>query len=133
MDISLGKSASVSVFVDEHNIARAVGSGSAAVFATPMMIALMERAACEVLSGALEEGQTSVGIMINVEHTAASPIGAEISATATIEGVFGRKIEFTVFARDDMGEIGKGTHSRIIVDEAKFAAKASKRKSGETV
>jgi predicted thioesterase len=87
----------------------------------------MERAACIVLSDALEEGQTSVGTQINVSHTSASPIGAEISAAATITGVSGRKIDFTVTARDGAEEIGSGTHTRVIVDEAKFMAKVKAR------
>ena len=85
--IRLGKTASVTVTVDSSNTAKAVGSGSLDVFATPMMIALMEHAACEVLAGALDDGQTSVGTYISANHTAASPIGAKITATATINSV----------------------------------------------
>ena len=125
--ITTGKTADVKATVHEGNTARAVGSGSLDVFATPMMIALMERAACEVLSDALETGQTSVGTQINVSHTAASPVGAVITATATITNADGRKIEFAVTANDDAGEIGNGTHTRVIVDEKKFMAKAGGR------
>ena len=125
--LTLGKSANVSVTVDELNTAIAMKSGSLPVFATPSMVALMERAACECLADCLEEGQTSVGILINVEHTAASPVGAEITATAAIESVFGRKIEFAVTANDHAGEIGKGKHSRIIVDTERFMKKAAAR------
>jgi len=122
--VTIGKTASVSAAVDGSNTARAAGSGSLDVFATPMMIALMEKAACEALADALETGQTSVGTQINVCHTAASPLGSVITATATITGESGRKIEFAVTARDGAGEIGNGTHTRVIVDEAKFMAKA---------
>jgi predicted thioesterase len=125
--IAIGKTAVTAITVNESNTARAVGSGSVDVFATPMMIALMERAACEVLSGALEEDRTSVGTQIIVSHTAASLIGATITATATIASIDGRKIEFVVTARDDVGEIGEGTHTRVIVDKAKFLAKVSER------
>ena len=125
--LTIGKTATVSVTVDESNIAKTVGSGNLSVFATPMMIALMEKAACEVLSDTLEKGQTSVGVMINVEHTAASPVGSTIYATADIDYVFGRKIEFTVTAADNSGEIGKGKHTRVIVDEGQFIKKACDR------
>ena len=125
--ITLGKSATVSVTVETGNTAKAVGSGSLEVFATPMMIALMERAACEVLADVLEDGQTSVGTLINVEHTAASPIGAVITATAVIDYVFGRKIEFSVTAADGTNEIGKGKHTRMIVDATKFMSRVNKR------
>jgi len=126
--LALGKSASISAVVDESNIAKTVGSGSLNVFATPMMIALMERAACECLTDCLDEGQTSVGSSVSVEHTVASPLGTEITATATIEYVFGRKIEFKVSACDNVGEIGKGTHVRMIIDSERFMKKAETRK-----
>jgi predicted thioesterase len=125
--IAVAKTGTANMTVDENVTARAIGSGSLDVLATPMMIALMERAACAGLSDALEEGQTSVGTQINVSHTAASPIGAKITATATITGVSGRKIEFAVTASDGVKEIGIGTHTRVVVDEAKFMAKASGR------
>ena len=125
--ITIGKTATMKIEVDENNTARAVGSGSLDVFATPMMIALMERAACEALSDALEVGQTSVGTRISVSHTAASPPGSVITATARVTGDSGRKIEFAVTASDGAGEIGNGTHTRVIVDEAKFMVKAGRR------
>ena len=120
----LGKTASARTVVSENNTAAAVWSGALDVFSTPMMIALMERAACECLTDVLHLGETSVGIDINVSHTAASPIGAEITATAVIEAVHGRRIEFTVTASDKSGEIGKGKHNRVIVDTEKFMKKA---------
>jgi predicted thioesterase len=122
-ETAVGKTADASMTVSESDTACAVGSGSLDVFATPMMIALMERAACIVLSDVLEEGQTSVGTQIDVSHTAASRVGAEITATATITGVDGRKVDFVVTASDGAGEIGSGRHTRVIVDGAKFMAK----------
>ena len=120
MQAKQGKTASVSTTVNNSNTAKAVGSGSLNVFATPMMIALMEQAACECLADCLEQGQTSVGTNINVEHSAASPIGAKITATATIDLVDGRSLEFSVSASESGREIGKGKHTRVIVNEEKF-------------
>jgi len=119
-----GKAATVNATVNADNTAKAVGSGSLEVFATPMMVALMERAACECLAGCLGEGETSVGSLINVEHLAASPVGMEITASAAIDSVSGRKVEFTVTASDKSGEIGKGKHIRFIVDAGRFMKKA---------
>jgi len=119
----LGMTATVRSTVTENNTAKAVRSGSLDVFATPMMIALMEQAACECLSDCLNEGQTSVGSSVNVEHTKPSPVGAEITATATIEFVFGNRVEFIVTASDSSGEIGKGRHVRSIVDAERFSRK----------
>jgi predicted thioesterase len=125
--IFVGKTASVSTVVSEHNTAKAAGSGSLDVFATPFMIALMERASYDCLADGLESGQTSVGTSVNIDHTAASPIGASITATATITGIDGRKVEFEVTASDNKGEIGRGTHERFIVDSERFKSKAKAR------
>lgn len=118
-----GKSAMVSVTVTEQNTARAVGSGSLDVFATPMMIALMECAACAALADALDEGQTSVGVFISASHTAASPVGAQIGAVATITSRSGRSVEFDVSASSGGDCIGVGKHTRIIIDREKFMKK----------
>lgn len=121
--MDVGKTARASVSVTGQNTARAVGSGSLEVFATPMMIALMERAACAALADSLEEGQTSVGVSVSVSHTAASPVGALVTAEAVITSVSGRSVEFDVFARDENNCIGEGKHIRVIVDSAKFMKK----------
>ena len=126
----IGKTVSVTTVVTEDSTARAVGSGCLGVFATPMMLALMEQAACACLACTLAEGQTSVGTQANIAHTAASPIGAKITATAAITGVEGRRIDFAVSASDDAGEIGQGTHTRVIVDAEKIMLKADSRKAG---
>jgi predicted thioesterase len=118
--IFIGKTASVTTIVDATNTALAMKSGSLDVLATPSMIALMELAACVCLADGVDDGQTSVGTEINVRHVAASPVGAKITATATITEISGRRIEFEVIASDEKCEIGSGTHARVIVDTARF-------------
>ena len=125
--LALGASYSFESAVTEQNTAKAVGSGGLDVFATPMMIAMMERAACAVLSEALENGQTSVGTNINVSHIAASLVGSIVSAEAKIVSVRGRTVTFEVSASDESGEIGTGTHTRVIVDEARFMGRVKKK------
>ena len=128
----IGKTKEISVTVDREKLACTVGSGSLEVFATPMMIAAMEQAACTLLQEFLEEGQTSVGTMMHVAHSAATPLGMQVTATATITAQEGRKVEFEVSARDACGEIGRGTHTRFIVDTAKFLSKTNaKREAAE--
>jgi len=112
--------------VGPENTARAVCSGGIDVFATPMMIALMESAGCDCLQKFLENGITSVGTKVNIEHTAASPIGAKITATATVVSVSGRMVELQVSAKDDTREIGRGTHTRAIIHIDKFMAKLNR-------
>jgi len=125
--IAIGKTDTAQTTVNETNTAHAVSSGSLDVFATPMMIALMEQATCAVLADCLELGQTSVGTKISVEHTAASPLEMEITATATITAVNGRVIDFDITASDAVGEIGKGTHTRVIIDAERLLTKAQAR------
>lgn len=120
--LTLGKTATVT----DCNAAKVVGSGNLDMFSTPMTIALMEQAACEYLVDVLESRQTSVGTRIDVAHTATSPIDTTITVTATIEYVFGDRVEFKVVASDEAGKIGSGKHTRVIVDAEKFTSKRDK-------
>jgi predicted thioesterase len=72
------------------------------------------------LADILQPGQSSVGTQVSVEHTAASPLGAIITATATITSAEKRKVTFDILAKDNKKEIGKGTHTRVILDEERF-------------
>lgn len=109
--------------VTHDNTAAAMGSGDMEVFATPAMIALMENAAMLAVAGALPEGTTTVGAEMNTSHIKPSGLGTEIIASAVVTEVDGRKITFTVGARDAEGLIGEGTHVRFVVDRARFLAK----------
>ena len=103
--------------VNSTNTAAAVGSGSLPVFATPMMLALMEEATCEAASAILDDGETTVGIKVEITHDKASAMGATVSASAKLEAVDGRRLVFSVSAKDDNGNIiGKGTIERFVVN-----------------
>ena len=95
-------------------------SGTVEVFATPALVALMEAAAVAALDGALAEGQTSVGVRIDVRHTAATPLGASVRARAELRAVDGRRLSFHVEAWDDVQSIGAADHERVLVDETRF-------------
>jgi len=123
--VIIGASGTAITVVTNKNIAIALGSGDLPVFSTPSMIALMEEASAKVLKEFLEDTAASVGIMVNIEHLAASGLGAKITATARVESVDGRKIVFSVTAKDEKQEIGKGSHVRFIVDKEKFINKLS--------
>lgn len=105
------------------NTAAEMGSGDLPVFATPAMVALMENAAMKAVAAALPEGSTTVGAEMNVTHIKPSGLGTEITATAVLTEVEGRKLTFNVGARDAEGMIGEGIHVRFIVDRGKFMAK----------
>lgn len=109
--------------VSENNIARTMKSGALPVFATPAMCALMEEAACAAVQDALEDGEGTVGISLNISHTRASALGDTIVATATLVAVEGRKLTFEVEAKDSKGTIGKGNHERFVINNEKFMSK----------
>lgn len=108
------------MIVDQQNTAIAMGSGDMPVFATPSMIALMENAAMQIAATYCDSTQTTVGTLINVAHTRATPIGATVQATAVLTSQQGRKLTFQVSVADDKGNIGHGEHQRYIVDREKF-------------
>jgi len=86
------------------------------VFATPMMVTAMENAALNAVRSYLEPGQSAVGTTVNIRHLAATPVGHRVTAEAEVTKVDGRRIEFKVTARDEVEEIGNGTHERMVVD-----------------
>lgn len=97
------------------------------VFATSRMVGLMEVAAARVLRPHLREGELSVGVTVDVVHTAATPPGATVTATAKFLGKEGKLFLFEVSATDDAGEIGRGTHKRAIVAAERLVAGAARR------
>ena len=100
------------------------------VYATSKLIALMEIAAARVLLPRLCAGEMSVGVAVDITHAAATPVGAEVSATATLVGRDGKLYVFDVRARDPGGEVGHGTHKRAIVSVDRLMAGAGKRATG---
>ncbi len=123
MELKEGLTAQSTTIVTDANTAATLGSGDLAVFATPAMIALMENAAMKAVAEALPEGSTTVGTEMNATHIKASGMGAEITATAVVTAVEGRKIVLNVGARDAQGMIGESVHTRFIVDREKFMSK----------
>ncbi|MBQ1646896.1 MAG: dihydrolipoamide acyltransferase, partial [Bacteroidales bacterium] len=108
--IKVGMKKDASEEVVEGNTALAMGSGSLPVYATPAMTCLMEKAAAELAEECLPEEWTSVGIALDVQHKAATPVGMKVCAEAEVTAVEGRKIVFAVRAFDGKEEIGSGTH-----------------------
>jgi fluoroacetyl-CoA thioesterase len=110
--------------VTEELTARHLGSGSLLVYATPAMIALMEKAALSAVEDSLEEGFTTVGTRIEATHEAATPLGLRVWAEAKLCSQEGRVYEFEITAYDDRGIIGKAFHQRVAVKAARFQEKA---------
>ncbi len=127
----IGGTASAMLVVGEHDLASASrfeeGDEFPPVFATSRMVALMEVAAARVLAPHLAPGELSVGVVVDVVHTAATPIGGTVTATARLREREGKVFVFEVTASDDCGEIGRGTHKRAVISAARLVAGASKR------
>ncbi len=109
--------------VTTNRLAPSVGSGGAPVFASPMMIALMEGAAVDCVEALLPAGHQSLGTHLDIAHLAATPEGLNVTATATLISVDGRKLVFEVDAHDGVEPIGRGRHTRVVVDTARFMAR----------
>ena len=126
--LTVGIKGTQSVTVANDNTAAAMGSGTLAVFATPAMIALMEKTAYISVQNELDEGCGSVGTLLNVKHLAATPVGMQVTCESELVEIDGRRLVFTVKAYDEKGLIGEGTHERFIVQNEKFLAKTNAKK-----
>lgn len=128
MNLNIGVRGQAQTTVTSLNTAKAVGSGLLEVFSTPAMVSLMEQAAVNALN--LPAGQSSVGTSLNITHTAATPLGAAVSATAELIEIDRRRLVFRVEVCDEAGKVGEGKHERFIIDVEPFLAKAQNRKLG---
>lgn len=125
MDIKqlLGKTSRCEDYVKVENTAISVGSGTLAVYSTPIMIALMECASKDLVSVALSEGDSTVGIGLNIKHIAATKVGKKVWAIATLKEIDRKRLVFDVDVFDEDKKIGEGTHERFIVNNKKFLSK----------
>lgn len=121
-----GVQAKLEFTVNEMDTAIRLGSGTLDVLATPRLVAMMEATACAALSGQMQEGDTSVGGRIDIEHLAASAIGSRVATTAEITRLEGRKIHFHIEATCNGVLIGRAEHDRVVVNAEKFMGKIAK-------
>lgn len=129
MDFGLrtGMAAQVEKVVGEDDTAVKFGSGGVRVFATPMMVALMENAALNAVDPYLGEGFATVGLSLNVKHMAATPVGMKVYAKAELLGIEGKKLTFRIEAFDEQEKIGEGTHERYIIELVKFLDRTARK------
>lgn len=122
--LTINQKQSFDVVISEQHSAITVGSGDLPVLGTPAMIALMEQASVRLVAPHLEEGTSTVGIHLSVEHLKATPMGAKITVSAELTAIEGRKLTFALHAEDEKGAvIGEGTLERFIIDKERFMAK----------
>lgn len=121
--IAIGLKGHLEQTVTEEVTADRIGSGLVKVFATPMMIALIEQTCNESVVPYLDEGQGTVGTHVDVSHCAATPVGMRVWCDSELVEVDRRRLVFDVKAYDECGLIGEGRHERFIIDSAKFQNK----------
>lgn len=115
------------IIVTKEDTAKVHKSGTLNVLATPRMVALMEETAWRSVAEVLEPGMGTVGIQLNLDHMAPTPIGMKVWCQSELTMVDGRKLTFSIVAKDEKGEIGKAIHQRFIVEEEKFQRKADQK------
>jgi len=122
-----GLTGTAEIVVGPEHTAPFVGSGRIAVLATPVMINLIEAAALAAVEQLLPSGHQSLGIQLDVSHTAATPVGLRVTATAEVSQVQGRTITFRVAARDEFEPIGGGSHRRVVVSVSRFDERVQRK------
>ena len=125
--LEIGIKNTKSEIVNENNTAAALGSGLLPVYATPAMIALLEGTCAQAVAGELDEGCTTVGTKLDVEHVSATPLGMEVRCECELCEIDRRRLVFKVEIFDKAGVIGRGTHERFIVASEKFMEKTNSK------
>ncbi len=125
-----GLAGRASLRVGEEHTAPRIGSGKVHVLATPVMINLIEAAALDAIERLLPPGYQSLGTLLEVRHIAATPVGMQVTASAEVVAVEGRKVRFRVEARDERDLIGDGVHERVIVNVSKFDERVRAKLAG---
>ena len=120
----MAATATLSFEVGEGDTAAALGSGDLPVLGTPRLLAWAEAATCAALEPSLDEGRTSVGTRVALEHLSASAVGASVQVTATVVHEDGRLVRFEVVAVDGADQVvGHGEMTRVVVDAERFLAR----------
>ncbi len=127
MELEIGRTGQAAARVTEDKTAAACGSGSLPVFGTPYLLALMEEATCNAVAGALEDGQSTVGVSMDIQHTAPTPVGMAVRAEARLTEIKGKMLTFSVTAYDEAGEIGSGTVRRCIIRSESFLTRCQSK------
>lgn len=128
MALEIGIKGRAEAVVDDSRTAITAGSGALPVFATPCMVALMEQAAWTSLTPYLDESEGTVGIQMDVSHSAATPVGMKVWAESILTEIEGKKLTFTIQAFDEAGTIGTASHQRFVINNEKFLARTNSKR-----
>lgn len=123
--LMVGLTAKVQLLVAEADTAQALGSGDVPVLGTPRVVALAEAATMAATDRSLPEGQTTVGVRVELDHKAPTPVGRQVVAEAVLNTVDGRRLVFDVTLRDGDLVVATGQVERILVDRHRFVERAT--------
>jgi fluoroacetyl-CoA thioesterase len=124
MALVTGRTATRELLVGDADTAVAAGSGDVAVLATPRILALCEEACCAAVEDGLDDGSTTVGMRVQLDHLAPVAVGSKIRADSTLEKIEGRRLVFTVSVSDACGLVAAGRVTRVVVLREEFLEKA---------
>ena len=124
MGLPSGLTASITLTVEEGDTALAIGSGDVPVLATPRLVTLVEKASVAAIGDKLGPDKTSVGYEVQLAHLSPTPVGSEVTAEATLEGVEGRRLTFRVAVTDAAGLVAAGRITRVVVVRDRFIERA---------
>lgn len=127
--LTTGIKGKLRITVNEKNTAASFESGLLSVFATPAMIALMEKTSYTSVESELGEGMSTVGTSVEIKHISATPVGMDVTCESELVEIDGRRLVFTVKAYDECGLIGEGTHERFIINSENFLSKTNAKKA----
>lgn len=122
---------SIETLVTDDKTALSLGSGTLRVFATPALAALAEETAWKSVAPYLQEGETTVGTRLEIDHLSPTPLGMRVRCETELVAADGRRLTFRFKASDEAGLIASGTHERCIVRAAKFQQKADGKTLGD--
>ena len=114
--------------VKKEHLAAHIGSGSVQVLATPVLISYIERNARELLDEHLPEGYTSVGVHLNINHLAPTPLGCTVRVLTSVNLVNANRVDLVVTAWDDLEKIADGTHQRVLIETERFLRRVEKKR-----
>ncbi|MGE4559783.1 MAG: thioesterase family protein [Desulfobulbus sp.] len=123
LQIPAGVKGRQQLVVTVEDTAAKYGSGLVEVYATPAMVALMEKTCLVSVLPYLPEGYGTVGIRIDISHSRATPVGMQVTCESTLVEIDRRRLVFEVTASDEKGEIGRGRHERFVIETRKFMEK----------
>lgn len=125
--LTIGITKSLTECVIEEKTAKVVGSGSLLVYATPAMIALMEKTSAQLVEPFLTEGEGTVGTSVNIKHISATPVGMSVTCNSELVEIDKKRLVFKVEAFDEKGKIGEGTHERFIINNDRFMERVNSK------